>query len=297
MPADRQADPFFVIGSPRSGTTMLRLMLTAHPRLVVPPECGFVAWLYPRFGAWSADDFADTTKRAQFVAEICASRKFETWQLSSAEIERALTLAAALDFGRACDAIYRLFAVQKRKPSVTCGDKNNHYLECISTLKSIFPRSRFLHIVRDGRDVACSYREVMAAASESPYRPSLPVRLDDIANRWAGDVRCIRRQVSALEPDAYVELRYEDLVRDPYAELTRICEWLGVPFALEMLAFHELNRSENLEPKLTMDWKRRTLDPASSETVGRYAKVLSAAEIREFVAIAGAELDNFGYPR
>ena len=94
-----------------------------------------------------------------------------------------------------------------------------------------------------------------------------------------------------------MELRYEDLVRDPYAELTRICEWLGVPFALEMLAFHEMNRSENLEPKLTMDWKRRTLDPASSETVGRYAKILSAAEIREFVAIAGAELDNFGYPR
>lgn len=289
--------PFFVIGSPRSGTTLLRLMLTSHPRLVVPPECGFMVWLHPAFGHWGAAEFADPANVSRLAGEVSASRKFETWELDRAEIETAITHRAPRTYGEACDSIYRLFCTHAGKAMATWGDKNNYYLSHIPTLRAIFPQARFIHIVRDGRDVACSYREVMTLDSHSPYRPSLPVAITQIATQWADDIRTIGAQLAAMDGDAAIELRYEDLTADPTRELTRLCDWLGERFDPGMLQFHDGNRAQHLEPAATMDWKQRTLDPVSTQTVGRHALLLAEAEASEFVAIAGSELRRYHYLR
>lgn len=287
--------PFFVIGSPRSGTTMLRLMLTSHPQLLVPPECGFLLWLQPQFGGWGAVEFADADNIARFAHAVTAARKFDTWRLTRDEVAAAVAARTARGYADACDAVYRLFAARAGKPEAIWGDKNNYYLAHVGALRALFPRARFLHIVRDGRDAACSYREVMALPSTSPYRPVLPVAIGDIARQWAGDVRTIRDQLAILPAADACEMRYEDLTADPARELTRICSWLGVAFAPAMLRFHAANRESGLEPAETLDWKQRTLVPVSRATVGRYTELLGPDEAAEFVAIAGAELRDYGY--
>jgi hypothetical protein len=293
-PSAASERPFFVIGSPRSGTTLLRLMLTAHPQLVVPPECGFVTWLHPAFGAWRAAEFGDSTHRSRFATAVCEARKFETWNLAARDVAEAVS--GSTTYAEACASVYRLYAARRGKPTAVWGDKNNYYLSQITLLKTIFPASRVIHIVRDGRDVTCSCREVMSADSSSPYRPSLPVRLEEAAERWANDIRAIRSQLAALRADDSIELRYEDLVCEPTRELPRLCAWLGVDFAPEMLSFHALNESEQLEPSVTMDWKRRTLEPPSAATVGRYRTSLTPVEIEAFSRIAGPLLARYGYP-
>ena len=287
--------PFFVIGSPRSGTTLLRLMLTSHPRLIVPPECGFMVWLHPSFGHWGAAEFADPANVARFADEVGRSRKFETWGITRAQVESTLTGHAPQGFGDACDAIYRLYCRHSGKPTATWGDKNNYYLSHVTTLKAIFPQARFIHIVRDGRDVACSYREVMRLGSDSPYRPALPVAIGEIAAQWAQDIHTIRAQFATMDPDATIELRYEDLTADPRRELARLCDWLGEAYSPAMLDFHDANRAQHLEPSATMDWKQRTLDPVSADTVGRHAVLLDDAEASAFVAIAGDALRAYRY--
>ena len=287
--------PLFVIGSPRSGTTLLRLMLTSHPALVIPPECGFVMWLYPRFGAWTAREYAVSVNRLLFAEAVSASRKFETWGLSVEDLMDALEAGEPQGFGEACACVYRLFAQRAGKAEAAWGDKNNHYLSSMETLKSIFPDARFLHIVRDGRDVACSYREVMEFESDSPYRPSLPVQIADIAARWASDVRTIGSHMMKIGTEATFELRYEDLTAEPQSELRRVCNWLGIPFADEMLQFHRENNTGPLEPSATLDWKKRTLAPVGTGTVGRHATMLSKTDAEEFVSIASTELMRFGY--
>lgn len=287
--------PFFVIGSPRSGTSMLRLMLTNHPELVVPPECGFLLWLKPRFGEWHRTEFADFSNRALFADAIFTARKFDTWLLNLHEVSMAITNSIPANYANACDIIYHLYAAKVGKPHATWGDKNNYYLAHIHDLKALYPSARFLHIVRDGRDVACSYREVMSMQGDSPYHPSLPTSVSDIARRWSGDVASVRAQFASLKPSDQYEIHYENLVIEPEHELRQICNWLGVAFSPATLHFHEANREFGLEPLATMGWKRRTLEPANAATVGRHRRLLDQKEQSTFTAIAGAELRHYGY--
>ncbi len=284
--------PFFIIGSPRSGTTLLRLMLTSNPDLVVPPECGFIAWLYPHFFGWKG---ANETNIRDFAVAVFGSKKFETWGLGREEIEQALMARRPRWYADACSAVYERFAEKNLKPQARWGDKNNYYLKHITRLSKIFVEARFVHIVRDGRDVACSYRDVMALGSKSPYRPTLPMQIGDIARQWSEDLREIRAQLSLLNDCVFFELRYEDLVSNPSVELERLCEWLGTRYTPEMLSFHQANQSNELEPKLTLDWKMRTLEPVSTSTIGRYRVLLSESEIAEFCKWADSDLRRYGY--
>lgn len=287
--------PFFVLGSPRSGTTMLRLMLTAHPALVVPPECGFLLWLQPEFGHWNHADFANASNQSRLSRAVLASRKFHTWQLSERAVATAIRLARPESYADACAAIYRLFASREGKPNATWGDKNNYYLAHIGTIRELYSRARFLHIVRDGRDVACSYREVMAMPKVGKYHPNFPLAIAEIAKQWSSDVRSIHTQFALLTESQTMVIRYEDLVSNPAQELERICDWLGIAYNPGMLNFHEINRNRGLEPSATIHWKLRTLDPVNCGTVGRHATLLTTEELEEFTQIAGSELRHYGY--
>jgi hypothetical protein len=287
--------PFFVIGSPRSGTTLLRLLLTSHPSLVIPPECGFITWLHPEYGDWRRLEFSDREHVHQFAQAVRNARKFETWRIDTNDIAQAVAAAHPATYAQACGCIYRLFCHRVGKASAMWGDKNNFYLTHIGLLRNIFPQARFVHIVRDGRDVACSYREVMAMGSNSVYRPELPIELEQIARRWSDDIRAIRKELDPIEGVSAIELRYEDLTSAPETELEGVCKFLGVDFAPTMLTFYDANRRNELEPSVTLDWKRRTLEPISTGTVGQYRKVLSAVDIERFDEVAGAELRRYRY--
>lgn len=287
--------PFFVIGSPRSGTTLLRLILASHSALAVPPECGFIVWLHPLFGGWGATEFADTAAVAQFADAVVASRKFETWGLSRSDVKTTIVAGKPSNFAQACDLIYQCFCSRAGKDSANWGDKNNYYLNHISLLAALFPKARFLHIVRDGRDVACSYRTTMAIESNSPYRPDLPVDINGIANRWVQDIRISRSQIAKLAAGRAFEVRYEDLVSDPATVVRGLCDKLGCGFEQQMLEFHLENRKNQLEPPATMDWKQRTLEPIGPSSVGRFHTQLRESEIRDFVDIAQHELRLYRY--
>lgn len=284
--------PFFIIGSPRSGTTLLRLMLTSHPHIVVPPEAGFAVWLYPLFGS---NTFVDAESLKALAIDIAGSRKFSTWGIPIDALAAGLRTAKPRSYGDACSSVYRLYCATHGKPSARWGDKNNFYLNHIELLRQIFPEAMYLHIVRDGRDVACSYREVMALDSSSPYLPTLPRDIRQIAETWAGDVRRIRSQLALLPPGASLELRYEDLTANPEATLQTICGWLGTGYSPDMLDFHRFNSDLALEPMATLDWKRKTLLPLNSDGVGRYLRDLQPDEVHDFVMLASSELRAYGY--
>jgi hypothetical protein len=175
------------------------------------------------------------------------------------------------------------------------GDKNNFHTHHLPELAELFPSARFLHIVRDGRDVACSYREVMALGSTSPYAPVLPVEIERIAAEWGANVDRAAEFMARLGAARGRTIPYERLVGEPEAAVRELCAWIGVEFEPRMLAFHLENRRLGLEPELTRDWKRRTLEPVSGEKVRRHDRELDAGERAAFERLAGAPLRRFGY--
>jgi hypothetical protein len=288
-------DPLFIIGNPRSGTTMLRLMLACHSEVLIPPECGFIIWLKEKFSSWQRQDSHLCEKRSSFIEELFASKKFDTWKLEKNTVEEQIVFHQPATYADLCSVVYASYGLSIEKRFSMWGDKNNFHINHMDCLLELYPNARFLHIVRDGRDVACSYREAMAKNSASPYAPKLKTRLSDIANEWFANVMRADSFMTKMPSRRAITIRYEDLVRDSSKTIEQICDWLGLQFESEMLYFHLINESKKLEPESTMAWKERTIKPISDETVGRYRLLLTNYELINFGEIAKKALSRFNY--
>jgi hypothetical protein len=287
--------PIFVLGNPRSGTTLLRLVLTCHRNIVIPPECGFAVWLHPTFGRWPEGPGAGDAFLAEFANAVSQSRKFDTWKLATGDLLNALLARRPADYADAVSCVYEEFARSRGRTFTRWGDKNNFYLEHIATLRAMFPRARFVHIVRDGRDVACSYRELAARKPDSRYAPRLPDSVAEIARSWKANVERIEGDFARLGIGDAICIRYEDLVSEMEPSLKKLCEELGEPFDPTMLRYYALNRADGLEPAELLAWKEKTLNPPDLASTGRYRKDLTPDEIAAFAEIAGGTLARYGY--
>lgn len=284
--------PLFILGSPRSGTTLLRLLLTSHPNLLIPPECGFILWNANKFQNWNINDSNNPSRVKDLVDSILKSKKMDTWGISQEKLIRNIS-GKCLNYGDVCIAVLQTYAVKVGKKFTIWGDKNNYYIHHVGKILELFPKARFIHIVRDGRDVACSYREVMQLDTESPYKPQLPVAIDDIAEEWSSNVNAIHASSSRVPTSNFTTVHYEDIVCDCENQMIHLCNWLGLHYNIEMLDFYKKNETQSLEPKQTMGWKNRTKTPVNDSTVGRYRQILSEQEITTFNKIAKEALHRF----
>lgn len=287
--------PLFIIGSPRSGTSLLRLILTSHSQILVPPECGFIIWLHTKYANWQRSDNNNGSRLTSFLDDLFESKKFDTWLLDKTFIKDQIVARQPENYAELCGVVYATFGMTTGKDFSMWGDKNNFHINHLGELLNLYKKARFLHIVRDGRDVACSYREVMAAKSKSPYAPKLETNITNIALEWSNNVMKIDSFMTLMPREATMTIRYEDLVLNSSSSVMAICEWIGMPFEADMLNFYQQNKSKKLEPELTMDWKKRTLQPISDDTLGRYASLLSNEEQDEFLAVAAIALCRFSY--
>jgi len=285
--------PIFIIGSPRSGTTLLRLMLTCHREISIPPESGYILWLKDKYRYWS-DKSNNKENVDSFLSDLFRAKKFDTYKMNRSVLEAEIYKYKPSNYAELIAVINICFANQLDKKISAWGDKNNYYLNHIDEIRDLFPSAKFIHIVRDGRDVACSYREVMDSCSGKRFAPDLPIAIGDIANSWQDGVIKIHSQLQRKEFSSFC-IRYEDLVDDPAGQLTSLCEYIGFEFDSNMINFWKDNRDSSLEPKETMYWKKKTINPIDNTSVGRYRLMLTDDEINEFNFIAGNALNLFGY--
>jgi Sulfotransferase family len=281
--------PIFIIGNPRSGTTLLRLMLTCHPRIAVPPEAGFLIELEPRYRGFAGD----AAGRDSFVERLLQSPKFEYWKLSEPVLRSTLAKAAPKTYAELVAGVYACWASVHQPGKPRWGDKNNFYLAHIDTIAALFPSAVFLHIVRDGRDVACSYRSLSNV--RGGYAPSLPANVFDAAHEWNRNLGRIRAAFSRIGWKRVIELRYEDLTREPEAVLRMVCAFLGEEYAPAMLEYARENRERELEPRDFDAWKEKNRSGLDEAAIGRWKNDLTPAEAA-LVQLTGSKmLRQYGY--
>lgn len=287
--------PVFIIGSPRSGTSLLRLMMTSHSQIMVPPECGFLVWLANHYGDWAEKDIFNQQRLCNYLNELQECRKFDTWELGSHEIKAKILQIKPVNYSQLSSCVYLAYAEKLGRQSVIWGDKNNFYLEHIPELIKLYPQARFIHIVRDGRDIACSYREIQQRPSSSPYSPNLPIDLVTIARQWSSNLSKILEDLSVLKAEQKLTISYEHLVTEPQVVMQKVVDFLVVDYEPAMLDFYLSNQNQQLEPIALMDWKQRTLEPVSAKTVGRFLTELTVDEIKVFQESARECLQTFEY--
>lgn len=218
---------FFIVGRPRSGTTLLRSLFDAHPNVQIPIECKLILDLYPKYGKkthWTHQDILE------YYDDLLLQLRFDTWTISHEKLKKDL-LACAGDapYSRICKAVY--FNYQSFFPKgklLMFGDKNPGYTIYTHRLLEIFPEAKFIHIVRDYRD---NYVSVKDVDFELPV-PSM------VAYKWRLFYRHFRK-FSLEHPDICRIVRYEDLTDQPELVTRELCLFLGLEFDPEMMNFYE----------------------------------------------------------
>lgn len=211
--------PIFIVGVPRSGTTLLRVLLGAHSLVLGLPE---TPWLLSSYG--------DAASLRALLTVLAEDRMGLVKNVKGAEA------ADVYDAGRAfLDALFKPCLARREKKLVVF--KTPDDIKFLEFLITLFPQARYIHICRDGRDVALSYvaKKGRWFARRSERRS---VDFFSMFRRWH-DWESRARAILAASSVSSMSLRYEALVSQPEAEIRRICDFLHLPFEPAMLRFAE----------------------------------------------------------
>ena len=285
-------NPFFILGNPRSGTSLFRLMLNRHSEIVVPPECGYLLWYYQKY---KNTKFSDDWELRRFSSDVVKAKKFETWGVGLNEIETYLLSERPDSFAEACACVHRLYAISKGKVPKIWGDKNNYYISEAERLFEIYEEAKFLFLVRDPRDVFASYVDLGNLKTNSRYAPRLTVSPVEFADEWTNNLNTMDALAGRLSRDNYLYVRYEDVVSDPNKSLTEVLAVLGVDFEQRVLAPDGSENFIEREPVATLDWKKLTQEAPDLSRLGRFKKILSHGQISEIEDRCVGALVRFGY--
>jgi hypothetical protein len=277
----------FIVGASRSGTTLLRLMLDAHPWIAIPAETHF-------YQAVLAIDPGRVDWLDAVIAAIVGSHTWGDYALDAGAFEHAVRARGPRTAGDVLRTFYLMYAGRFGKRR--WGDKfpgNTGFMEGIAGL---LPEARFVHIIRDGRDVAASLRDTW-------FRPG--DTYESCIAYWAETVLGARAQARRGLP--YLEVRYEALVRDAPRALVDVCAFLEIPYDPSMLAYHE-RAPERLGEMGDWDFfgrfiardtllaiHDRTHRPPTEDRIGRWRTDMSPAEANRCAHAAGGLLEELGY--
>jgi Sulfotransferase family len=274
-PAEAFTGPLFVVGMPRSGTKLLRELLTRHEKIRIPrTETEF----FPELQGYVARQGGDMSERARFNRMYHWCQRFPYFRYAKRRGELIAAekwYATCREWGAAgvFEALMRHDADAPFDSDRIWGDKSPSYVRSIQQLAEQFPRARFVHIVRDVRDQVLSSRE---AWGKDMLRA---------AQRWTDDVGEGMSAGRALG-GRYTWLRYEDLTAEPKAALRRLCDFLGVEFHHSML---ELDRApENLGAA-------RHVRGIVSNNSGKFRDRLTPRQLAAIESIAGVRAEELGY--
>jgi len=281
----------FVVGLTRSGTTLLRMMLDAHPELTIPPETHFVPDLIKAARAGAGTE--------AMLEAVTSNRTWADFGLDAGELRERLEEVAPGDGAGAVRAFFTAYAECQRKPR--WGDKTPAYMLSVRRIGRTLPESRFVHLIRDGRDVALS--QTARALNEQPP-PA------EQAARWVKRIRKSREQAATLKGPRYVEARYEDLVRNPEQTLRRICGFVELPWDEAMLAYHEraADRLTEMAGSLRAEGGHAeqeagyrianhapTTEPPDPGRLDKWRREMAPDDVRAYESMAADLLTELGY--
>lgn len=281
-----------LVGVPRSGTTLLRLMLDAHSQLAIPPETGFLALA----DAWTATP----PSPAQFVHAVTGFPEgmpaWPDFALSADDFARAVGALPTFTVAEGFRAFYRLYAARWNKPR--WGDKTPLYAGRIDAIARLLPEARIVHVIRDGRDVALS----LARQWFSPG-PDLETQ----ARYWR-DIVTHTRHLGRHVPH-YLEVRYEALIVNTEEVLREICDFIELPYEPSMrhdpkraaarLGEHGARHDEAGRLVLSHEARARqqasTAGPINPSKAGAWRAHFTPEQAQVFDLVAGDVLRDLGY--
>ncbi len=268
--------PFFIFGSPRSGTSLLSRMVDSHEHLVVPNE----SLIFKMFSSFidCYGDLSQLDNQRVLLQDILATRVIGYWQ-PKPDFETVSGLIKRPGFAGVIEALICSTATDKDLRA--WGEKSPGHVFYWNEIKREFPEAKAIHIVRDGRDVASSI--INARMGPKTYHAA--------ARMWRNYLAQIEKIKQECNADQFIEVRYESLLTNPQENLQKICDLLSVTYSDSMLNFFEKDTNYQTD-KTNLENLRKPLIADNQE---KWRNKLSVEDLQEFETVAGDVLNRFGY--
>jgi hypothetical protein len=269
-------NPFFLVGCPRSGTTLLQQLLDAHPDIAVAPETHFIRrfWL-------KKNEYGDLSKNENYASLLRSILSVE--EFSEMGIDADVFQLKAWQINRDYCHLFSLLLSEfsKSKQATLVGEKTPNHVLYIPILKQFFPDEKFIEVFRDPRAVVNSWRNV-------PWS----------TGSIRGDTQVWKKYILApkssdLDTQSLFSFHYEDLVANPEQVLRQVCGFLEVSYHSDMLNFH-LSKTTSVNIKRE-PWKENSVKPVSQSSIAKWKTALTPSMISEIELIALEQMVKLGY--
>jgi hypothetical protein len=252
-------------------------MLGSHPNLAIPYESHLYDIIFPVVTRYA--DLRRPRTRALLVAEILRTEHVQMWT-PLPSLPETLGAIRRYDFHGIVDGLLRAWAASQGK--LRWGEKTPQHTLCWRAIVAGFEPVQVIHLVRDGRDVALSYKRAFFG----------PKHVYPLARRWQQYLEAAEEAHAVLGDHAFLQVRYEDLLAAPDEQLKRICDFLGEDFTPAMLGYHQ-NNNVHADQRNAQNLHQ----PLMASNSGNWRTHMTGREVRIFEALAGASLERYGYVR
>lgn len=275
-----ESGPFFIIGSGRSGTSLLRSVLYRHEDIDIPPETqGRVPNCIKKYIRYSGADWEDLVNIV--VGEFTSFETFELWEIDPEIVRWKLYKAKKTDrtLYKILDTLFREHIAVHKPGATLWGDKSPFNTLRLKWIDRAFPKAKYIHMIRDGRDVALSY-----------MKSGIITKLDEAAKRWIHSLEQVEKFSNKKNRDAIYTVYYEQLVKNPDNIIPGVCHFLGVDFQEQMLNREPIDLGDN-----KLEHMKNVNRPIFTDSIFKWKDQLDGVDLEILNKFMKQYLVKYGY--
>ncbi|MEM9804238.1 MAG: sulfotransferase [Cyanobacteria bacterium P01_D01_bin.56] len=272
-----------MIGTQRSGSNLMRLMLNQIPTLEAPHPPHILQRLMPLLPSYA--DLSDASTFEQLVDDVCRLVELNPvpWEGVVLDREDIAGRCTQNSLVAVFSAVYDVLAETRGAETWCCKSLANvHYM---AEIDEYLPKAKYLYLYRDGRDVACSFKKAVVGQKHFYH----------IAQDWAKAQRAALTMRQKFDESQFFSISYEALTGSTEDSLKALCKFLEVEYNPSMMSFHESSEAKNTASSSSL-WNNVT-KPIMNQNTKKFLKQASEEEVKIFELVAGDVLDQLGYER
>ncbi|MGF1540038.1 MAG: sulfotransferase [Pleurocapsa sp.] len=274
---------FLMIGTQRSGSNLLRLMLNQISEIAAPHPPHILQRLMPLLANYG--DLELTESFQVLVDDVCRLVELNPvpWEGVSLNREEVTLRCRERSLIAIFCAVYDILGETWGAKQWCCKSLAN--VNYLPQIDAYLPNAKYIYLYRDGRDVALSFQKAVVGEKH----------IFNIAQNWAKAQRLAIQMRDRLTPERFHSVSYENLTENPETTLKGLCEFLQVEYTPAMLDFHSSSEASNAAASSAL-WGNVT-KPVMQNNTKKFLKSATDEEITIFELVAGDVLDALGYER
>ncbi len=215
--------PIFIVGASRSGNTLIRMILTSHSMICIPPESRFLHYLDTIF-------HSNSEKRKEaLLIKLTSDKKFADWGIDKQTLNEYIKQSLSQSYSDFIAGIYLLYLKKENRANAQWGDKNPMYVFKINRILELFPYAYIILLVREPLSIFGSLKRVKF------FGRDMEAAMNDYYQR----IRCVAHAITEYQNlSNVIMVNYAGFVGDPEINTRNLIKRLGYAFEPSMLEFH-----------------------------------------------------------